>query len=142
MKMKNFVKKLSEELEEKDEPKKTGFSTNIEKGTVENTNFRKVLFTGPNIQLVLMSLKPNEDIGLETHSDTDQFIRVDEGSGEAIIGGKKYPLKDGSAIIIPAGSEHNVSASDKGLKLYTVYAPPHHPDKTIHKTKEEAQEEE
>lgn len=135
----NFLEILKEQLE-KEEDKREGFQTNIENDTVENENFRKVLFTGPKIQLVVMSLGPGEDIGLENHPDTDQFIRVDKGEGEALIGGKKYSLKDGDAIIIPSGSEHNVTASDKGIKLYTVYSPPHHPDKAVHKTKEEAEE--
>lgn len=112
--------------------------------TEENDYFREVLFTGPHSQLVVMALKPGEDIGLETHPDTDQFIRVEEGTGRAMIGGQAYQLEDGSAIVIPAGAEHNVinTAADEVLKLYTVYTPPEHPDGTVHKTKAEADEQE
>ncbi|KAA3644201.1 MAG: cupin domain-containing protein [Chloroflexi bacterium] len=119
----------------------SGYHTNIEKKTEENNYFREVLFTGPHSQLVVMALKPGEDIGLETHPDTDQFIRVEEGTGRAMIGGQVYPLEDGSAIVIPAGAEHNVTntATDETLKLYTVYTPPEHPDSTVHKTKAEAE---
>lgn len=118
-----------------------GYHTNIERKTEENEYFREVLFTGPHSQLVVMALKPGEDIGLETHPDTDQFIRVEEGAGKAMIGGQAYPLEDGSAIVIPAGAEHNVinTAADEALKLYTVYTPPEHPDGTVHKTKAEAE---
>ena len=132
--MKN-IKKIAEEIVKS---KKNGFVTDIEKDTTENENFRKVVYTGENIQLVLMSLKPNEDIGEEIHEDTDQFFRVDEGNGNVVINGKKTVLKDGSAIVVPAGAKHNIIAGDEGLKIYTLYAPPHHEDKTIHKTKEEA----
>jgi len=108
----------------------------IEKDTVENNNFREVIFTGKNIQLTLMSLKANEDIGEETH-DPDQFFRVDKGSGKVIIEGKETEIKDGSAFIIPGGKSHNIIANEEGLKLYAIYAPPQHKDKTIHKTKED-----
>jgi mannose-6-phosphate isomerase-like protein (cupin superfamily) len=118
-----------------------GYHTDIEKKTEENEYFREVLFTGPHAQLVVMALKPGEDIGLETHGDTDQFIRVEEGEGKAILDGKEYKLEDGSAIVIPAGTEHNVinTSAKEALKLYTLYAPPEHPDGTIHKTKAEAE---
>jgi len=118
-----------------------GYHTDIEKKTEENEYFREVLFTGPHTQLVVMALKPGEDIGLETHGDTDQFIRVEEGEGKALLDGKEYKLEDGSAIVIPAGTEHNVinTSSKEALKLYTLYAPPEHPDGTIHKTKAEAE---
>lgn len=133
------MKKLNEFLNILRESKeKKGFHTNIEEDTKSNNNFRKVLFTAEHIQLVLMSLKPNEDIGLEKHN-VDQFFRVDSGSGEAIIDGHKYELKDGDAIIIPANSEHNITAGDEGLKLYTLYAPPHHKDGIVRKTKEDAE---
>ncbi len=117
-----------------------GYHTDIEKKTLDNNYFREVLFTGPNEQLVVMALKPGEDIGMETHSDTDQFIRIEAGEGKAILDGKEYELKDGSAIVIPAGTQHNVvnTSNTQALKLYTVYAPPEHADKTIHKTKQEA----
>lgn len=114
---------------------------NIEKETIENNNFRKVLFTGNNIQLVLMSLLPNEDIGMEVHKDVDQFFRIDEGNGQLDIQGEgKSAIEDGTSIVIKAGTYHNIIAGDKGLKLYTVYAPPNHPPDRIQKTKAEAVE--
>ena len=117
-----------------------GYAVDIEKATLDNTYFRKVLFTGPKSQLVLMTLKPGEDIGKETHDDIDQFVRVEAGTGKAVIDGKEHALKDGSAVVIPAGSEHNVinTSSNEPLKLYTIYTPPEHPDGTVHKTKAEA----
>jgi mannose-6-phosphate isomerase-like protein (cupin superfamily) len=120
----------------------SGYGINIEHATLENEFFRQVLFTGPNSQLVLMALRPGEDIGQETHMDTDQFVRIEAGHGRAIIGGQNYDLEDGSAIVIPAGAEHNVinTSQDSTLKLYTVYTPPEHPDGTVHKTKAEAAE--
>jgi mannose-6-phosphate isomerase-like protein (cupin superfamily) len=132
--MKNFLNLLQEEF---DKESTTGFHVNIEKETKKNNNFRKVLFTSDKIQLVVMSLGPGVEIGLETHKNTDQFIRVDLGEGEAIIGDKKYILLDGDAIIIPAGSKHNIIAGSEGMKLYTVYSPPHHEDGEIQKTKNE-----
>ena len=118
----------------------TGYHTDIEKKSLENDFFREVLFTGPHSQLVVMALKPGEEIGRETHPDTDQFIRVEAGEGKAILDGQEYMLADGSAIVIPAGAEHNVinTSSVEPLKLYTVYTPPEHPDGTVHKTKAEA----
>ena len=127
----NKVIRLAEEA-------KTGYHVGLEKATQDNNNFRKVLFTAPKLQLVLMSLKPNEDIGLETHNDTDQFFRVDQGSGKAIIGSETYTLKDGDAVIVPMGTQHNIIAGADGIKLYTVYAPPHHEDGEIRKTKKAA----
>jgi mannose-6-phosphate isomerase-like protein (cupin superfamily) len=117
-----------------------GYHIDIEKKTEQNENFREVLFTGPLSQLVVMSLKPGEDIGQETHPDTDQFIRVEGGKGKAIIDKQEYELEDGSAIVIPAGAQHNVinTSTEEALKLYTVYTPPEHPDGTLHKTKAEA----
>lgn len=119
----------------------SGYHTNIDQKTEDNKYFREVLFTGPHSQLVVMALKPGEDIGRETHPDTDQFIRIEEGIGKAIIGQDEYDLEDGSAIVIPAGAEHNVinTSQDEDLKLYTVYTPPEHPDGTVHKTKAEAE---
>lgn len=118
-----------------------GFHTDIEKDTVENEYFRKVLFTGPNSQLVVMALRPGEDIGVETHDENDQFIRIEAGMGKAVMAGKEYPLKDGISVVVPAGTEHNILNTSKTewLKLYTVYSPAHHPDGTIHKTKAEAE---
>ena len=118
-----------------------GYHVDIEKKTEKNDYFREVLFTGPHSQLVVMSLNVGEDIGLETHADTDQFIRIEEGKGKAVLDGEEFELEDGSAIVIPAGTQHNVIniSSKKALKLYTVYTPPEHPDGTIHKTKVEAE---
>ena len=117
-----------------------GFNTNIEKDTLENNNFRKVLYTGKHSQLVLMSLKPNEEIGMEVHPDNDQFFRFEKGRGKCIIDGNEYALTDGSVIVVPAGAQHNiinVSEADE-LKLYTIYSPAHHKDGIIRATKEEA----
>ena len=119
------------------------YVTNLEKATLENTNFRTVLFTGPNSQLVLMCLQPNEDIGLEVHTDVDQFIRIEKGVGKAVLDGQEYPLEDGSAVVIPAGTEHdivNTSGTDL-MKIYTVYSPAEHPDKVIDVTKQRKDEE-
>jgi len=119
-----------------------GYTTHIEKETLKNSNFRKVLFTGSNSQLVLMSLKPEEEIGMEVHEKVDQFFRIEQGAGKAVIEGKEFPLGDGSAVVAPAGARHNIinTSADKELKLYTIYSPPNHPDGTIHKTKAEAEE--
>ena len=118
----------------------TGFTDNIEKLTVANTDFRQVLYTGQHMQLVLMSLKPNEEIGMEVHETTDQFLRIEQGIGKVVMNGKEQKIKDGDAIIVPAGTKHNVinMSSTKHLKLYTIYSPPHHKDKTIHVTKQDA----
>ncbi len=117
-----------------------GYHIDIEKKTLENEYFREVLFTGPNEQLVVMALRPGEDIGMEVHDDTDQFIRIEAGKGKAVLDGQEIVLRDGSAVVVPAGTQHNiVNTSDTDmLKLYTVYAPPEHPDKTIHKSRAEA----
>jgi mannose-6-phosphate isomerase-like protein (cupin superfamily) len=118
-----------------------GYNSNIEKETIENTNFRKVLYTGKHSQLVLMSLKPNEEIGMEIHQDNDQFFRFEKGQGKAVIDGNSYDVADGSVIIVPAGAEHNiinVSGTDD-LKLYTIYSPAHHKDQIVRATKEEAE---
>ena len=117
-----------------------GYLTNIEKKSLENKYFREVLFTGPHSQLVVMSIAPGEDIGMETHGDVDQFIRVEAGAGKAILNGKEHDLEDGSAVVIPAGTQHNIvnSSRSEPLKLYTVYSPPEHPHGTIHKNKAEA----
>src|ERR1035437_4132413 len=114
-----------------------GFNANIEKDTIENTNFRKVLYTGKHSQLVLMSLKPMEEIGMEVHPDNDQFFRFEKGMGKCIIDGNEYEVKDGSAIIVPAGAEHNVinTSGTEDLKLYTIYSPAHHKDGVVRTTK-------
>jgi mannose-6-phosphate isomerase-like protein (cupin superfamily) len=119
-----------------------GYTTHIETETVKNSYFRKVLFTGPNSQLVLMSLKPKEEIGMEVHDHVDQFFRIEAGTGKAVIDGKEHPLGDGSAVVVPAGARHNIinTSPDKELKLYTIYSPPNHPDGTVHKDKAEADE--
>lgn len=123
---------------------KKGFHANIEKETLANKNFRKVLYTSVHSQLVLMSLKPKEEIGMEVHTDNDQFFRFEKGKGKVIIDGNKYDVEDGSAIVVPAGAQHNViNSSDKDdLKLYTIYSPAHHKDGIVRKTKEEAEENE
>jgi len=122
--------------------KKKGFNANIEKETLENKNFRKVLYTAEHMQLVLMSLKAGEEIGEETHKDNDQFFRFESGSGKCIINGNEYMVTDGDAIIIPAGALHNVINVDtaKELKMYTIYAPAHHKDGIVRATKEEAED--
>ena len=118
-----------------------GYFTNIEKATLENNNFRKVLYTSKHSQLVLMSLRPGEEIGTETHSENDQFFRFERGQGKVIIDGNEYDVSDGSAIVVPAGAEHNViNVSDtEELKLYTIYSPPHHKDGVVRASKEEAE---
>jgi len=117
-----------------------GYFGQIEEITEENNNFRKVLFTGEYMQLVVMSLKPGEDIGMEVHHNVDQFFRFEEGEGKVIIDGEEVNVKDGAAVIVPAGSEHNVvnTSKDENLKLYTIYSPPNHPDQTIHVDRAEA----
>ena len=117
-----------------------GFNANIEEETRENEYFRKVLYTAEHSQLVLMSLEPNEEIGMETHKGNDQFFRFEKGEGKVLIDGHEYKVTDGSAIIIPAGAEHNfINVSDsERLKMYTIYSPAHHADGTVHKTKAEA----
>jgi mannose-6-phosphate isomerase-like protein (cupin superfamily) len=118
-----------------------GFKTNIEKDTLENRKFRKVLYTGIHSQLVLMSLRPKEEIGMETHTENDQFFRFEEGQGKVIIDGNVYEVGDGVAIVVPAGAKHNIiNISDsKELKLYTIYSPPHHKDGIVRETKKEAE---
>jgi len=117
-----------------------GFKSNIEKDTLGNKNFRKVLYTGKHLQLVLMTLKPGEDIGSETHPHNDQFFRFESGSGKCVIDGNEYNVKEGDAILVPAGAKHNILNADMKteLKMYTIYGPPNHQDGTIRTTKEEA----
>ena len=118
-----------------------GFVTNIERATLKNDDFRRVLFTGPALQLVLMSLRPGEEIGEETHADHDQFIRVEQGTGRVVLDGEGQTLQDGSAVVIPAGVRHNVinTSGDAPLKLYTLYSPPEHAPDTVHHTRAEAE---
>ena len=117
-----------------------GFKNNIEKMTVENNNFRKVLYTGKHCQLVLMTLQPLEEIGLEVHNENDQFFRFESGFGKVIIDGNEYEVGDGDAVIVPSGSQHNVIniSGSSPLKLYTIYSPAHHRDRIVHTTKEQA----
>ena len=121
-----------------------GFSTNIEKETLDNENFHRVLYTGKNSQLVLMSLKPKEEIGMEVHPENDQFFRFEKGRGEVVIDDNRYEVEDGSAIVVPAGAQHNVInvSETEDLKLYTIYSPAHHQDGIVRKTKEEAEKNE
>lgn len=118
-----------------------GFAGNIEKQTLENTYFRKVLFTGQHSQLVVMRLKVNEEIGNEMHPDVDQFFRIEQGEAKFVFNGsEEHIVHDGDAVVVPAQTYHNVINTSKTeeLKLYTIYSPPNHPDGTIHKTKAEA----
>jgi len=118
-----------------------GFKSNIEKDTLGNSNFRRVLYTGKHSQLVLMNLKPGEEIGEEVHKTIDQFFRFEKGEGIVSIDGTKHKIADGDAVIVPAGARHNVMNTSKTteLKLYTTYSPPEHQDGTIRKTKADAQ---
>lgn len=118
-----------------------GFFANIEKDTLENENYRKVLYTTKYSQLVLMSLKPKEEIGMEVHPDNDQFFRIEKGQGKCLIDGNEYQLEDGVAIVVPAGARHNVinTSETEELKLYTIYSPAHHKDGILRPTKEEAE---
>lgn len=120
---------------------KAGFHVDIEDRTEKNEYFRQVLYTAKHSQLVVMALPPGEEIGEETHTDRDQFIRVEEGSGMAILNGESVVLEEDSALVIPAGVKHNVTntSPDEVLKLYTIYSPPEHPAGTIHRTKKDAE---
>jgi mannose-6-phosphate isomerase-like protein (cupin superfamily) len=121
-----------------------GFHSNIEQDTLGNDNFRKVLYTGKHSQLVVMSLKPGEEIGTETHADNDQFLRFEGGDGKCLIDGNEYRVSDGFAVIVPAGAEHNVvnTSDSEQLKIYTIYSPPHHKDGIVRATKKDAEENE
>ena len=114
-----------------------GYVTNIERDTLANDDYRRVLYTGPNTQLVLMTLQPGDEIGEETHEEHDQFIRVEAGAGVVLLDGERHTLSDGSAVVIPAGVRHNVfnMSVDAPLRLYTLYSPPEHPDGTVQHTK-------
>ncbi len=118
---------------------KRGYHANIESLTKDNDNFRKVLYTADHMQLVLMSLKPGEEIGMETHPDNDQFFRFESGEGKVFVNGNEYEVVDGDTVIVPCGSEHNVvNTGSNDLKMYTIYSPAHHRDGTIHSTKTDA----
>lgn len=119
---------------------KKGFVADIDGATKTNTDFRRVLYTGSKAQLVLMRLKPGEEIGEETHDDVDQFFRFEAGTGTVVIDGVKHAVKDGTAVIVPCGARHNVINTSKSadLKLYTIYSPPEHQDKIVRRTKQDA----
>ncbi len=115
-----------------------GYVANIEEATLSNTDFRRVLYTGKNSQLVLMCLQPGQEIGEEVH-ELDQFLRIEAGEGKAILDGVEHALADGSAIVVPQGARHNVVNTGAGpLKLYSIYSPPNHKDSTVHPTKQDA----
>lgn len=119
---------------------KTGYKTNIEQLTLENTDYRRVLYTSNHSQLVVMCIAPNADIGLEVHEENDQFFRFEQGTGKVIINDTEYLVSDGDAIVIPAGAKHNIvnTSTTEDLKLYTIYSPPHHKDGIIRHTKQES----
>jgi mannose-6-phosphate isomerase-like protein (cupin superfamily) len=119
----------------------TGYNTNIEKEVMDNSNFRKVLYTSEHLQVVLMNLKAGEEIGEEIHNANDQFFRFESGNGKCIINGEEYTVSDGDAIVVPAGAKHNVINTGRSaeLKMYTIYAPPHHKDGIIRVTKKDAE---
>jgi mannose-6-phosphate isomerase-like protein (cupin superfamily) len=123
---------------------KKGFVADIETATTTNTDYRRVLYTGKYSQLVLMNLKPGEEIGEEVHEDVDQFFRFEEGEGAVIIDGTRNPVKDGSGVVVPSGARHNVvnTSTTADLKLYTIYSPPEHQDGIVRKTKKDADEQE
>lgn len=118
-----------------------GYKDNIEKLTTENENFRQVLYTGKHSQLVLMSLAPSEEIGMEVHNENDQFFRFEAGEGKVIIDGNEYAVGNGDAVVVPSGAEHNVinTSASAPLKLYTIYSPAHHQDGVVRATKAEAE---
>jgi mannose-6-phosphate isomerase-like protein (cupin superfamily) len=117
-----------------------GYSVNLEERTLDNDHFREVLYTAKNSQLVVMTLQPGDEIGLERHEGHDQFIRVEAGDGVAILDGERHALSDGVAVVIPSGTEHNVinTSTTTALRLYTLYSPPEHPPGTVHRTKADA----
>jgi mannose-6-phosphate isomerase-like protein (cupin superfamily) len=121
-----------------------GFNANIEQETLRNANFRKVLYTSAHSQLVLMSLKPGEEIGMEVHPDNDQFFRFEAGEGKVVIDGNEYAVSDGTAVVVPSGAQHNVvnTSAKEELKMYTIYSPAHHKDGIVRATKKEAEENE
>lgn len=119
---------------------KRGYKVDLEKETKKNTYFRRVLYTGKNSQLVLMSLRPKEEIGEEVHNGIDQFFRFEQGRGAVVINGIRHAVKDGSGVVVPAGARHNVinTSARQGLRFYTIYSPPDHVDKLVHRTRAEA----
>jgi len=133
--------KESDKEEKKETSEKKGFKSNIEKDTKKNDDFRKVLYTGEHLQLVLMILKPGEEIGMEEHKTIDQFFRFEEGKGKVIINETEYTVGNGDVVIIPAKSMHNIinTSKDEALKMYTIYTPPNHKDGVTFETKAEAE---
>jgi mannose-6-phosphate isomerase-like protein (cupin superfamily) len=117
-----------------------GFIADIEDRTERNNDFRRVLYTGPNLQLVVMSLQPGEEIGEEVHEDRDQFFRVEEGTGAIVLDGRETRIEADMVVLVPAGARHNLrNTGTKALKVYTLYAPPEHEDGTVHRTKADAE---
>ena len=117
-----------------------GYVDDIERATKGNNDFRRVLYTGAHLQLVLMTLSPGEEIGEETHNDRDQFFRIEDGEGELFIDGVRHKVEDDFAVIVPAGARHNViNTGEKPLKLYTLYGPPEHREGVVHRTKQDAE---
>ena len=117
-----------------------GFIADIEDRTEDNDAFRRVLYTGPNLQLVVMSIEPGEEIGEEVHEHTDQFFRVEQGKGEIVMDGRATGIESDTAMLVPAGTRHNIrNTGNRALKLYTLYAPPQHEDGTVHRTRAEAE---
>lgn len=116
------------------------YVTNIEDATKENENFRQVLFTAEHAQLVVMTLQPGQDLGMERHEDVDQFLRVEEGEGKIVLDGEEQSFEEDDAALVPAGTQHNIinTSTTEPLKLYTIYSPPHHADGTVHATKADA----
>lgn len=138
MNNKNRIFEIVNKIEKNDNKKIKPYFGNIEKLTIDGNNYRKVLHTTTNLQLVLMSLKPNEEIGMETHTNTDQFFRFESGSGECIVGDDTYKVNDGDCVIVPAGMSHNIkNTGENELKLYTIYSPPHHKEGTVEKEKKD-----
>lgn len=120
-----------------------GYAIDLERQTLDNTDFRRVLYTAKSTQLVLMAIPPGEEIGLEVHDKEVQFFRFESGRGEVLINGEQHLVEDGSGVIVPAGAEHNViNRGDEPLKLYTLYSPPHHRDGVVHRTKADAEADE
>ena len=135
-----IVEKIDKSFKSKEKSEKKGFHVNIENETLSNNQYRKVLYTGENIQLVLMSLNPNEETGMESHSNIDQFFRFESGDGVCVINGNHYKISNGYAIIIPAGSKHNIiNTGKKPLKMYSIYSPPQHKDSISFKTIKDAE---
>lgn len=138
MNNKNRIFEIVNKIEKNDNKKIKPYFGNIEKLTIDGNNYRKVLHTTTNLQLVLMSLKPNEEIGMETHTNTDQFFRFEQGNGKCIINNIEYTVKDGDCVIVPAGMSHNIkNTGENELKLYTIYSPPHHKEGTVEKEKKD-----